>query len=54
MLTLPGDSNRVFVEGLCRATAVSIADGDAFMTADIACLEDKDHDPAEAEALHRG
>ena len=53
MLTLPGDSNRVFVEGLCRATAVSIADGDAFMTADIACLEDKDHDPAEAEALHR-
>lgn len=53
MLTLPGDSNRVFVEGLCRATAASIADGDAFMTADIACQEDKDHDPAEAEALHR-
>lgn len=53
MLTLPGDSNRVFVEGLCRATAASIADGGSFMTADITCLEDKDHDPAEAEALHR-
>ena len=53
MLSLPGDSSRVFVEGVCRAVAVSITDGEAYMVADIACLPDADYDPAEAEALRR-
>ncbi len=53
MLSLPGDSNRVFVEGICRAVAVSITDGEQYMVADIACMPDLDYDPAEAEALHR-
>ncbi len=52
MLSLPGDSTRVFVEGVCRAVAVSISDGE-YMVADIACLEDAPYDKAVAEALRR-
>lgn len=53
MLSLPGDSSRVFVEGICRAIAVSITDGESYMVADVSCLQDADCDPAVAEALRR-
>lgn len=53
MLSLPGDSSRVFVEGVCRAVAVSITDGEYYMVADVACLEDAQYDKAMAEALRR-
>ena len=53
VLSLPGDSSRVFVEGVCRAVAASITDGENYMVADVAYLEDTEYDPAVAEALRR-
>ncbi|NCB31707.1 MAG: AAA family ATPase, partial [Clostridia bacterium] len=53
MLSLPGDSSRVFVEGVCRAVAVSITDGENYMVADVACMPDAAYDPVVAEALRR-
>ena len=34
ILSLPGDNNRVFVEGICRATALSFTDQEDYIIAD--------------------
>ena len=53
VLPLPGESARVFAEGICRAKAEMIYDtGDCF-TADIQTVEDEECSPAEGEALRR-
>ncbi|MDR0840728.1 MAG: endopeptidase La [Christensenellaceae bacterium] len=53
VLSLPGDSSRVFVEGVSRAVTVSLTDGEDYMVADIACIPDEAYAQAPAEALRR-
>ena len=51
VLPMPGDSARVFVEGVCRALAMKVRDGEEGFSADIEVLEDEEYKPAKAEAL---
>ena len=53
VLPMPGDSARVFVEGVCRALAVKVRDDGEGFSADIEMLEDEECKPARAEALRR-
>ena len=53
VLPMPGDSARVFVEGVCRALAVKVRDDGEGFSADIEMLEDEECKPAKAEALRR-
>lgn len=53
VLPLPGESARVFAEGICRAKASVIYDEEECFSADIETLEDEECVPAEGEALRR-
>ena len=53
VLPLPGESARVFAEGICRAKASVIYDEGECFSADIETLEDEECVPAEGEALRR-
>ena len=53
VLPMPGESARVFVEGVCRALAMKVRDGEEGFSADIEMLEDEECKPAKAEALRR-
>ena len=53
VLPMPGESARVFVEGVCRALAMKVRDGEEGFSADIEVLEDEECKPAKAEALRR-
>jgi len=53
VLPLPGESARVFAEGICRAKAEIIYDAGECFTADIHTVEDEECSPAEGEALRR-
>lgn len=53
VLPLPGESARVFAEGVCRAKASIIFDAGECFSADIETIEDEECGPAEGEALRR-
>jgi len=53
VLPMTGDSVRVFIEGVSRAVAVKIADGEEGFYADIQVIDDEECKDAEAEALRR-
>lgn len=53
VLALPGDSVRVFVEGICRGRLLSIEDGEEGFTADVRLVSGGDCPHATAEALRR-
>lgn len=53
VLPLPGESARVFAEGICRAKAVVLREGEDCFSADIETVEDEESSPAEGEALRR-
>ena len=53
VLTMSGNSVRVFAEGKERAVAVSITEGEHYFEADIACLSDGEVSNVELEALRR-
>ena len=53
VLPLPGDSVRVFAEGVCRARASAVYDSGEGFCADIETLENGEFSPAEGEALRR-
>mgnify|MGYP002569620019 FL=1 len=53
VLPMPGDSARVFVEGVCRALAVKVRDDGEGFSADIEVLDDEECKPAKAEGRQK-